>query len=117
MLPVLVGCSSFPQAKADAPIRLPTAPEVQDYVSANWPEFQARFGRLANRVGEHPALVSVGEVTCSQYLNYVAECAYTITARYAQTDDVSRQLQSQFERHPDGSLHEVIVMLHERKRP
>lgn len=99
------------------PIELPDATEIGRYVTAHWAtDFNLRFSRFAARPGESSEFVSVQNPHC--YLNWggtVAECAFEVTATFSGKEHVTRQLQSQFERGDDGTLHEVLITWHYRK--
>ena len=99
-------------------IELPRAGEIGGYVAAHWrTDFDQRFSRFAARPGQSSELVSVQNQQC--YLNWggtVAECTSEVTASFSGKESVTRQLQSQFERGADGTLAEVLIIWHERKR-
>ena len=79
-------------------------------------DFNDRFGRFAGRRGQTSDLVSVQNAKCVHaFAGSVAECSFDVTARFGGGESVTRQLWSQFEREPDGSLAEVLVTWHYRK--
>ncbi|CAN7328960.1 hypothetical protein LJR164_001826 [Phenylobacterium sp. LjRoot164] len=104
--------------EATRPIEAPTSAEVGDHVASQWDaDFSQRFSRFAGRQGQPSQLISVRNVHCDRsWGGRIANCTYDVTAVFNAEESVTRRLVSEFERTEGGSLNEVIIMWHERKR-
>lgn len=97
---------------------LPAEAEIAGYVGAHWAaDFSWRFNRFAGREGRSSELLSVQNSHCDlTWSNSVAECSYDVVAKFSDGEIVTRQFWSEFERASDGSLEEVLIIWHVRKR-
>ena len=97
---------------------LPAEAEIAGYVGAHWAaKFSWRFSRFAGREGRPSEFLSVQNPHCDlTWGNNVAVCSYYVVAKFSDGEIVTRQLWSQFERANDGSLTEVLIIWHVRKR-
>lgn len=101
-------------ALADDPVRMPTADQVAAYVRDSWRnEYALRFSRLSGESREAD-LLSVKDVTCRDYFGR-PDCSFLITAGLADGRERSLPMSATFEWTREGSLEEVIVLIHERK--
>lgn len=102
----------------DARLMMPTTTEISGYVAEHWTaDFNARFSRFAGQPGQSSELVSVSNARCQpSFGGEIAECYYVVTALFSGGEGVTRELWSQFERNDDGSLNEVLIVWHERRR-
>lgn len=116
LIPALAGCATLRAFEDTQPApALPTAEEVSRYVTSHWPDLSKTFARFANRPGQTAELIEVSEVSCG-YTYTTPECSYQVAGRFGDEPKVLHRLFSQFDRDAAGTLVEVIVMWHERRR-
>lgn len=89
--------------------------EVVAYVQTHWPSYSERTSRFQNRIGEAISLIRVGDVSCARYYG-IPDCRFTVTVSIGNEPPVEQRLSSMFDRYPDGTLFETIVLIHERRR-
>lgn len=115
-LPMLA-CASMP-SHGEAAISDPTLPsndEVVAYVQAHWPSYSETTSRFQNRPGEAISLIRVYDVSCARYYG-IPDCRFTVTVSIGNEPPIEQHLSSMFDRYPDGTLFETIVLVHERRR-
>lgn len=105
------------QAENAKPPAMPDAGEIATHVSDNWDLWQGRFAIFAGRKGEKPRLVRVENVTCQRYSGWWSDCELTVTGRFDDGSEVTRDLPTMFDRDKQGRLEEVIVLSHSRSDP
>lgn len=93
----------------------PTHKEVVEYVQAHWSDYSKRTAFFQQRPKEDAFLVSVQDVSCEPYYG-IPECRFTVTVSIGGRPPVDQRLVSTFDREPDGTLFETIVLVHERRR-
>lgn len=109
-------CVSMPSDNAQALSNpaLPSNDEVVAYVQTHWPSYSERTLRFQNRRGEAISLIRVDDVSCARYYG-IPDCRFTVTISIANAPPVEQRLSSMFDRYPDGTLFETIVLIHERR--
>ena len=88
--------------------------EVEAYVSQHWSHFAWVFNNFAGRKG-HAELISVYAHNCERRLGIPA-CSFDVTARYPNSDPITRTMWSQFEWDERGDLHDALIVV-ETRRP
>lgn len=89
-----------------------TSDEVAAFVRENWPAYQERVARGAQRPSERPALVSVRSVSCRSYYGY-PDCTVDVTVRFGSEAPSERTFFAMFERGEDGALIDTIIVIHD----
>lgn len=117
-LTMLTACAggARPSEQAQAPDRLPTSAEVEEYVGKAWDSIYARrFAAFASRPNETPALISVSTASCG-YEIVTPECSFDVVARFPSEEPQHRQLIDTFG-WEKGELESVMVFYEERRAP
>lgn len=111
----LAGCATAPPAAPPERAALPTAAQVEAYVRDHWASYERRVAGFAPPHEDRSTLVSVRTLGCDDYFG-TPECRFAVVARFADGREREETLSSTFDWLPDGSLREVIVLVHERRR-
>lgn len=88
---------------------------VRSHVEANWSNYRERILRFEPGRSRSFALESVENLDCQPYFG-AADCDFDVVTRLADGGLEPIRMSSQFEMNDDGSLTEVIVMVHELRR-
>lgn len=108
----LAGCAT--PSRGPAQVRV-TNDEVAAYVRAHWSDYARQAAQLSPRNGAEAVLVSLGDSKCDDYFG-VAMCQIAATLRFGE-ETVEHRFWSTFDRTVEGSLEEVIILVHERSEP
>jgi hypothetical protein len=93
----------------------PSSEEVIAYVETHWSSYSQRTARFQQRPDEAASLIDVRAVSCSDYYG-IPDCSFTVSVSFGEGPPVDQRLSSLFDRRPDGTLFETIVLIHERVR-
>ena len=93
----------------------PSSDEVIAYVETHWSSYSERTSRFQQRPDEAALLIDVRAVSCRDYYG-IPDCSFTVTVSFGEGPPVDQRLSSQFDRRPDGTLFEIILLIHERVR-
>ena len=112
----VVACAAMSPSGSDmANLAPPSSDEVIAYVETHWSSYSERTSRFQKRPDEAASLIDVRAVSCSDYYG-IPDCSFTVTVSFGEAPPVDQRLSSLFDRRPDGTLFETIVLIHERVR-
>jgi hypothetical protein len=113
----VVACAGLSRDHGDIvpAVVAPSNDEVIAYVQARWASYTERTSRFQQRRNEVASLIDVGAVSCGNYYG-TPDCSFTVTVSFSGGPPVEQRLSSMFDRSPDGTLFETIVLIEERRQ-
>lgn len=112
----VVACAAMSPTGSDvANPAPPSSDELIAYVETHWSSYSERTSRFQQRPDEAASLIDVRAVSCSDYYG-IPHCSFTVTVSFGEGPPVDQRLSSLFDRLPDGTLFETIVLIRERVR-
>lgn len=113
----VVACAGDPRNHGDiAPAAVsPSDDEIATYVQTHWGSYSERILRIQQRRNDVVSLIGVGAASCGNYYA-VTDCSFTVMISFNGGAPVEQRLSSMFDRNPDGTLFETILLVEKRRR-